>query len=124
MEYEILLGHRSDGNLLWIQEEKNLYIKKKTHKSGLEDWICYEQILQRNKTETASCTSRVLVDRQTKLCTRKKIEHIQHPNHDVIYKDLQTRNKIIDDSIAMRNLCEDLSVNVPAFDIFTREVAK
>lgn len=55
--------------------------------------------------------------------TRKRIPHSEHENHEMVFKDLHSRTKINDDCIQLKKLCEDLSMDVRAQDIFTRELA-
>lgn len=125
LPYKILTGHRRDGALLFSMNEKYLYVKKKHHKStGKEDWICYQEILCKSDSNAMPCTSRVLVDPKTGSCTHKQIAHTYHPNHELILKDLISRNKIVDDVITLRELCENLSIDIPVGNIFTRELAR
>lgn len=124
--YKIIQGHRRGvSNLLYCVNDKYLYVKKKVHnRSGKEDWICYQEILCKSDPAAIPCTKRILYDPKTTDCTDKQIAHSLHPNHELIVKDLLSRNKILDDIVAMKDMCQDLSINVPANDIFTREIAK
>lgn len=125
LPYKILTGHRRDGTLLYSLNEKYLYVKKKHHNcTGKEDWICYQEILCKSDSSATPCTSRVLVDPKTCSCVQKQVAHSIHPNHELILKDLISRNQIVDDVITLRDLCENLSIDVPVGDIFTRELAK
>lgn len=44
-------------------------------------------------------------------------------NHEMLYKDMKSKNKIIDDVVSLSKQLENLSTEVPAPDIFTRELA-
>lgn len=129
--HEIITSHRTDGVLLWAPDEKHLFFKKKTHKSGLEDWICYQEMIQKKKSNSVGkafdqtkCTSRLLRDPIAKTCTRKQIAHTDHEDHDLIYKDLMSMDEIKDTVDRIRDVTEGLSVNVPMSHVFTRTLAK
>lgn len=121
---EIISSSRSDGFLLWSAKEKHLYYKKQTHKNGKEDWICYQGMIIKTQKTAMQCTSRLLVDRSNLTAFRKRILHSDHENHLLIYKDLLTRTKIVTDCVQLKQLCEGLSMDIRANDIFTRELAK
>lgn len=120
---KIIPSSRSDGFLLWAPGEKHLYFKKCTHKNKTEDWICYQEMIAKSQKDVVPCTSRLLVDRSTLTATRKRIPHSEHENHEMVFKDLQSRTKINDECIQLKKLCEGLSMDVRAQDIFTRELA-
>lgn len=125
LPYEIIIGHRRDAQLLWSPREKMLYYRKKVLKNKNEDWLCYQDILGRDKTKNViACSCRMSVDRSKSTCNHKTFGHTSHENHEAIYKDLISRNKIIDDCILLNNATEGLSMDVPIGDIFTREMAK
>lgn len=124
ISYEIIQGHRSDSWLLWSPQEKLLYSKKRVGSNGMEDWICYQDMIRKKQPDATSCTCRLLVDRSKPTCSRKSIEHTSHMNHQLIYDDLMSRNKIIKDCSDFNALTKGLSLQVPAQDFFTRELAK
>lgn len=121
---EIIPSSRSDGCLMWAASEKHLYFKKSTQKNGKEDWICYQEMLSKTQKNAVRCTSRLSVDRSTLIATRKKIPHSHHENHELLYKDLLSRTNIVNDCVQLKKLCEGLSMNIRAHDVFTRELAK
>lgn len=123
--FKIIPGHRRGSSLLYSANDKYLYVKKKVHNStGKEDWICYQEILCKTNPLATPCTKRILYDPKTTSCTDKQIVHSIHPNHELIANDLITRNEIVDNCVAMRDMCQDLSIKVPTGEIFTRELAK
>lgn len=123
--FKIIPGHRRGVSLLYSNNDKYLYVKKKVHQNtGKEDWICYQEILCKSDPTATPCTKRILYDPATNSCTDKQIVHSIHHNHEAIAKDLISRNKIVDDCVAMKDMCQDLSTKVPTSEIFTREVAK
>lgn len=125
LPYKMITGHRRNANLLYSLNEKYLYVKKKVHNNtGKQDWVCYQEILCKTDPKAIPCSSRVLLDPKTNMCTPKKIPHTNHLNHEILEKDLLTREKVYDDCIALKNLTDGLSLSIPAGEIFTRELAK
>lgn len=130
--HQLIMGHRLDGTLLWAPDEKHLYFKKKSLKNGNEDWICYQEMLLKQKgkpqgehtSDLTKCTSRILRNPAIQTCQRKKVAHTDHENHEKIYKDLVSRHNIYRDTVRLRDATAGLSMNVPVNDIFTRELAK
>lgn len=120
--YEIIPGHRRDAQLLWSPDEKYLYFRKKID-NGMEDWGCYQEMLRKKNPGATSCSARLSVDRSRPTCSSKSMAHSAHNNHELIYMDLISRNKIVDDCINLKNAVEGLSIDVPVADIFTRELA-
>lgn len=122
--HTIVKGHQQNSLLLWAPEEKHLFVKKGTpNRKGDLDWICYQTILCEKDTNETKCTSRIKRKTNGK-SFRKSLPHTQHKNHDLIYKDLQSRNGIIDDCIAFSELCDNLALKVPVNDFFTRALSK
>lgn len=122
--HTLIKGKKQDSSLLWASEEKHLYVKKGTpNKKGDVDWICYQTILCEHDPKGIKCTSRLkrLADGQ---CFRKSLPHSKHKNHSLIYEDLKSRNKIIDDCIQFSELCDGLSLKVPVSDFFTLAMSK
>lgn len=126
LTYGIIKGHRSNSNLLWIVEEKCLYVKKDIRSRGVE-YICYQSILcdpkKKRSEDVIKCTARRIIDPHNKV-TKNSIEHSCHDNHELIHKDLMTRNTIIDTVTLLKELCQDLNIGIPSQDIFTRELSK
>lgn len=117
--------------------EKNLYVTQ-DRRNGKQEYICYQKILskpqnkkksKKNKTRrygnnsSIPCTARVIIDKNGK-CMRNKVPHSNHDNHEIFYKDLRTKNNIIDRSIAIKNVLDGLPTDVPMQDVFTHELAK
>lgn len=69
------------------------------------------------------CTARVIIDENGK-CIRNKVPHTHHDSHEMIYKDMVTKNNIIDRSIAIKTVLDGIPVEVPIHDVFTHELAK
>lgn len=119
----MIIGSRMDSQLMWVPEERHLYHRKRETSNGVE-WTCYQNILVKGKKDAIKCTSSVIVNGKT--CTRKNIqnEHTKHGDHTKKYNDLISANNIKTDCIKLSQMCKGLSISVPAYDIFTREMAK
>lgn len=124
LSHTIIKGHKQNSLLLWAPGEKHLFVKKGTPtKKGFVDWICYQTILCESDINEPNCTARVKRNANNK-CFRKSISHTQHKDHFSIYKDLQSRNEIIDDCVAFSDLCDGLAMKIPVDDFFTRSLSK
>lgn len=126
--YRIITGHRSDSRLLFTEEEQHLYVQKRRRKTknGYKiEYICYQTILCKQSTSDnpiPKCTAGIEVENG--ICRRKKKPHSNHCHHKAIYDDLQSRHKINNDCMALKNLLEGLTESIPAQKIFTRELSK
>lgn len=69
------------------------------------------------------CNARAIVGADGR-CTRNKIAHSGHENHEYLYKDIMMKNNIIEKCIAFKDVSKGLSLKIPANDIFTLEMAK
>lgn len=119
----IIKGHKQNSLLLWTPEEKHLFVKKGSpNKKGEVDYICYQTVLIESDESQMKCTARV--KKKGNKYFKKSLPHTKHANHEDIYRDLLSRNEIIDDSIAFSNLCNGLSMKVPVSDFFTRALSK
>lgn len=127
LDHVFLAGQRRNGKLLYVRKLKCLYVKKQKSKKAT-DYICYQTILRKNmkknsKNKVPACTSRVKVDNHGR-CTRKRISHTMHENHEKLYKDMISKNNFLDDVVTLSNQLAGLSTEVSSQDIFTRELAK
>lgn len=125
--YEFLTGERRDGQLLYVPLQKCLFVKKSTTKNWT-DYICYQTILVKNKKTNANktipcCTSRVQIN-SSGICTAKTKAHEQHENHELIYRDMKSKNAYIDQVIHIGEHLDDLPIEVSNRDLFTRELSK
>lgn len=112
LTFEIIRGHRIDSTLLWVPAEQNLYYKKCT-RNGKEEYECYQTILRKNgKTEykPAYCTAGAVV--KDGVCNHKVNGHTNHSNHTEIFINLNSRNKILDRCIAMKDITDEVSHSV------------
>lgn len=126
MEYTTIRGFRG-GNLFYVQEERNLYVRKTT-KAGLSYLVCYDTVqMKKSKQQDPhfeEYSARCTVDEGTGLCWRNNSCHRDHDNHELIFRDLQSLN-------AMKDHCHFLATKfplsarrIPIKDIFLAEMAK
>lgn len=125
MEHRILEGFRKGSKLVYIDE--NLYFRKVKRPNGNEEFICYQQILDkqlkkdfiqsnqpgdetvamicdesRNKTY---CTARVVLKLDGTF-SRNSIAHTKHGNHKNIVADLNSLRE-------MESLCNNMREKLP-----------
>lgn len=125
LPYQIIYGNRRDARLLWSPKEQMLYYRKRVLRSGNEDWVCYQEILRRNKTkDVVACSCALSVNPNRATCSRKSFIYSNHDNHASIFKDIVSRNNMVEDCILLKKATEGLSIKVPVGEIFTRELAK
>lgn len=73
-------------------------------------------------SDVPKCTARVQIDSEG-IC-KEKSEHSIHVDHELIYKDMKTKNNFLDEIVSLNQKLKDIPVNVSNADIFTREMAK
>lgn len=127
INYEWLIGERRDGKLLYIPAHRCLYVKKRTKKNST-DYICYQSILAKNKTKNVdktipNCTASVKIDTNGN-CTANSIAHTVHQNHEILSRDMKSKNNFLDEVVAISKMLVDLPLEVSNRDVFTRELSK
>lgn len=118
LTYQEIEGRRRGSRLMWVFEDKYLYVKKDT-RSGKRVYSCYQNQID----PKAKCASRRFID-ENGIMTTNWITHTPHHDHTSIYEDLKTRSNIIDSCVEASNALRDLHVTIPNQQIFTRELAK
>lgn len=128
MDYRFIKGY-SGGNLLYLENEKHLFVRKDTQK-GDEVYICYHSILSKNrknkktnKPVEPNCTARVKIS-PDKICTRNKIAHTKHENHEIHFRDLESLNEMKKNCRLLKKIIPITSHKVSAKEIFLQEMAK
>lgn len=125
MEYCFIEGYKG-GKLLYLKDEKHLFVRK-SGENGEEVFICYQTILykgNKNKqSEHLNCTARVKLD-ANKICTRNKIAHTSHENHEIHFCDLETLNAIKENCQILQKIIPITAHKVSAKEIFLQEMAK
>lgn len=97
--------------------------RKRTTVNG-DVWTCYQSILTKNQKNAVKCSSSVLVDGE--FCSQRNVRnpHSNHGNHQKKFDDLVSSNNIKKNCIEMGKMLQGLSISVPAYDIYTKEMAK
>lgn len=125
MEYQLVDGFREKSSLLYVPEEKNLYVLKVQRDANDEnskEYICYQTILfapkkknQNNNNNKVEYTARVKMQ-SNGLCVRN-MPHTCHNNHEDILQDMRKSNE-------MKRKAKILNRNFPlqAHRISTREI--
>lgn len=97
------------------KSKKNKKNKKKSKKNKSKE---------EKKDKVLNCTARVKIDKMETVCSRNNVSHSRHHNHENIYKEMVSKNAIIDKCIEFKKVTEGLPLKVPASDIFTLEMSK
>lgn len=88
MSYIFTPGTKLNSKLVYVAEEKFLYVKNTTNADGTTSYICTDC-----KTIPWKCPARiVLLDNQYCKYTDQSKRHVAHDNHEQIYK----RNVVYD----------------------------
>lgn len=119
LTYEEVRGKRKNSKLIWIKEEKYLYLKKDERSDGTIVYLCYQNKINGN----IECSARRSIT-PNGLVIKNAIPHSCHPNHESIYADLITRLNINESCAKAAAALDGLPVSVSNRLIFTRELAK
>lgn len=137
VDFEYVIGERRNARLVYVLEENNLFVTQ-AKRNGKEEYICYQKFLSKTgnkktskkskkrrngKNSSNPCTARIVIDANGK-CYRNKVPHSAHDNHEFIYKDMVTKNRIISRSLAIKDALDGIPLEVPTHDVFTHELAK
>lgn len=126
MQYTILQGLRAGSRVLYVPQDKMLYVSK-CKRRGQEEFICYQTILCARKKENnhhQKCTARVIIDDLSERCVRNKVAHSNHCNHEDLINIMETTNNIKEKCTILRTKFPILSKKIRPKDIFYDEVAK
>lgn len=121
--FKFISGFRRNSKLLYVEDEKFLYVKKKSNKKNNKDlYICYQSIMIKNKNlSIVKCTAGVILVSTSK-CKRNSVQHSHHENHEMLYLKFTTRKLMVDDCINLNTL--GYGSNVSSRVIFTKAIAK
>lgn len=125
LKYKLLKGFRESSILLYIPNEKNLYVQKSSW-NNIRHFVCYQSILcgkNHKNIEIPKCNARAVID-QHNICTRNKTAHSRHSHHQAIRKDLITINNLKSTCRNLRDLISESSWKISVREIFNRELAK
>lgn len=124
-KYTFIEGYKF-GNLLYLEEEKHLFVRK-SGDNGEQIFICYQSILAKsNKKKEAAqpnCTARVKLTANG-ICTRNKIGHTNHENHEIHFHDLEILNAVKENCRTLQNIIPITAHKVSVKEVFLQEIAK
>lgn len=115
------------GDILYLKEEKHLFYRK-IARNGNVEYACYQSILLKNKKRSKSdvkvipCTARAIIHGNE--CSRNKIKHSKHDNHELIFRDLETLNAVKEKCKILQEINPIVSHKASAKIIFLQEMAK
>lgn len=131
MEFSYIQGFHG-GMLLYLHEEKHLFVKSHD-RNGQVEFICYEETLSKEKYKNdevatqgqqkkTKCTAKSFV--RDNHCRRNKIQHQVHPDHELVYQDLQTLNAVKEKCKLLAEWCPLSSHKISSKEIFLVELSK
>lgn len=126
MEYIKIDGYRYGSILLYSYSDKCLYVKKSTRKCGQESWICYQSVLSdkkvKNSANIVKCTARVTIFNNTG--ERNSIPHTAHDSHEILFKDIVSKNNMVETCKFLKENVEESSHKIAMNDIYCHEMKK
>lgn len=126
MKYIKIEGYRYGSILLYSYSEKCLYVKKSTRKGGQESWICYQSVLSdkkvKNSENISKCTARVTMFNNA--CERNNIAHTAHNSHEILFKDIVSKNNMIKTCRFLKENVGESSHKLSVNDIYCHEMKK
>lgn len=119
LKYSLTKGFRDGDLLLYSHFEKKLFYKTNDRLNGQQDYACYENIMNKG----CNCKARLHL-RADNSCERNKQLHIDHENHEITFRDMESLD-------AMREKCRYLikhypasAQKIPVKEIFLSEMIK
>lgn len=126
MDFTHIPGFRDGHLLLYLHNEKHLYMQ--THdRSGQIEYICYEHVVPvgyrvDNNEKIKKCSAKTI--KRDGRCRRNAVVHQNHPNHELIFKDLQSLNAMKLKCRSLAEWCPNSSHKISAKEIFMIELSK
>lgn len=119
-KHSFIKGSSGKGLLLYLHDEKNLFIKKfdRNHSHYYE---CYH-VLQRNQLDYKPCPVNCVVKEGE--CRRNESTHSHPTNHKILYRDMQSVNAMKETCHWLRTHCPSSAHKIPLYDIFMLEISK
>lgn len=118
--HSFLTGFSGKGLLLYLHDEKNLFIKK-SERNQSQYYECYH-VLQKAQPDYKACPVYCVI--KDGECNRNGAIHSHPTNHKVEYRDMVSLN-------AMKETCRWLRTYIPSsahkvslYDIFMLEISK
>lgn len=125
--HTIIQGFHEGHPLLYLQEERHLFVRS-NERSGQVEYACYEKHRSNryknpnHQEENSNCTARVFL--KDGVVRRNSIQHKNHENHELIFRDLQTLNAVKEKSRMLLEWCPLSSSKVSAKELLATELAK
>lgn len=91
MNFEIITGYRKNSQLLYVLDQRMIYVKKSVYNS-----------INKYECRVKTCKARVSVHPDGKCVLAKNYVEHNHENEEEVYKELKALNSIKDE-------CEDLA---------------
>lgn len=115
LDYINTNGFRGTSSLVYVISEKSLYVGKGS-RNECKTFVCYQTVLNGKDKKQNQCSARITIDKND-VCKRNKVQHSTHPNHENLFRDMETAN-------SMKGLCKQLQelLGSSARKISTREI--
>lgn len=126
MEYRWVKGFRKGSNLVYMTNQKMLYVSK-IERNGAREYICHQTVLSAPKKKGGqgnhpSCTARIRI-LPDGTCEEMS-QHECHGNHETILQDMDKFNNMKRKSQTLKEDHEEDAHRIPARHIYQREIAK
>lgn len=118
--FSFVKGFSGKANLLYLHDEKNLFIKKSTT-NGRDYYECYN-CLRKDEANYKPC--HVYCTIQGDQCQRNKAVHSHSLDHRIEYRDLQSLNAMRQTCQWLRDNCPSSAYKIPLNEIFMLEISK
>lgn len=117
------------GTLVYLHEENHLFYHT-NDRNGQNEYTCYETILPEEycstkgeKEKKLRCSAKIFINKEN-ICRRNKMQHYNHPNHDLAFRDLKTLHEIKEKCRFLSEWCPISAHKISAKEIFMVELAK
>lgn len=121
LKYIITPGFRDSSNLVYVIKEKNLFVGKEKRNNG-KSYVCYQTILCKKDQTQVKCSARVKIDKNGD-CQRNHVDHSSHPNHEMIYNDMNTAHSMKDVCKQLQGLLGSSARKISSREVFNRQLA-
>lgn len=118
--HSYIQGFSGRGYLLYLHDERNLFIKNKTTNSA-DYYQCYH-VLLKNEPGYIPCPVTCIVNGSN--CRRNSAEHSHQTDHKVQFRDMQSINAMKETCRWLHEHCPSSASKIPLHDIFLLEISK
>lgn len=125
MEYTLIQGF-SDGphKLLYLHREKHLFYHT-NNRCGRDEYTCYDNKLReeyKSGNGHQKCTARIFLTDDG--CRRNSIAHVDHQDHELAFRDLETLNAVKDKCRLLREWCPLSACKISAKELLAVEMSR